>query len=260
MNTNRMEKIFEEMERAGEKILVSYFPLCDTALEDQVAWAGKYFDNGTTVLEMGLPYEDPGLDGKTVRDSMARALSKYTVEDAFEVIRALRRAYPHNILQVMTYYEIVEKMGTDAFAQRCADCGTDAVLSPNTPADRVGELDAALEGRGLINLRFAPYHLTAEAEADLKANARGYIFQQSVDGVTGPQSTTSPQVGVNVARLKSLGITTPVVAGFGISNARQVGEMRAMGADGVIVGSAILSAILAGNGEAFIKSLREALA
>ena len=121
-------------------------------------------------------------------------------------------------------------------------------------------LAAALEGRGLINLRFAPYQLTAEAEADLKANARGYIFQQSVDGVTGPQSTTSPQVGVNVARLKSLGITTPVVAGFGISNARQVGEMRAMGADGVIVGSAILSAILAGNGEAFIKSLREALA
>lgn len=259
MSENRMEKIFGEMMKEGKKILVSYFPLCDTALEDQVAWAGKYFDNGTTVLEMGLPYEDPCLDGKTVRDSMDRALSKYTVEDAFEVIRSLRKAYPNNILQVMTYYEIIDRMGIPAFAQRCADCGADAVLSPNTPADKVPELDAALRNLGLINLRFSPYHLTPEAEADLIVNAKGYIFQQSVDGVTGPQATTSPQVGVNVKRLKSLGITTPVVAGFGISNAQQVGEMRAMGADGVIVGSAILSAILAGNGEAFIKSLREAL-
>lgn len=259
MSENRMEKIFGEMRKAGKKILVSYFPLCDTALEDQVAWAGEYFANGTTVLEMGLPYEDPCLDGKTVRDSMDRALSKYTVDDAFEVIRSLRNAYPDNILQVMSYYEIIDRMGIDAFAQRCADCGADAVLSPNTPADKVAGLDAALNSRGLINLRFAPYHLTAESEADLMANAKGYIFQQSVDGVTGPRATTSPQVGVNVKRLKDLGITTPVVAGFGISNARQAGEMRSMGADGVIVGSAILSAILEGHGGSFIKSLREAL-
>ena len=259
MYVNRMERIFGEMMAGGKKILVSYFPLCDTALDDQVAWAGKYFANGTTVLEMGLPYEDPCLDGKTVRDSMSRALSKYTVDDAFDVIRSLRQTYPDNILQVMTYYEIIDKMGIEAFAQRCADCGADAVLSPNTPAEKVPALDAALSSRGLLNLRFAPYHLTPQAEADLKADARGYIFQQSVDGVTGPQATTSPQVGVNVKRLKSLGITTPVVAGFGISNAQQVGEMRAMGADGVVVGSAILSASLEGHGESFIKSLREAL-
>lgn len=256
---NRMKIIFQEMLEKGQRILVSYFPLCDPALEDQVAWAGKYFENGATVLEMGLPYENPHLDGKTVKDSMDRALEHHTVEDAFETIRALRKAYPDNILQVMTYYEVIADMGIEAFARRCAEAGADAVLSPNTPPEQAAALDAALEQYGLFNLRFSPYHLTPAAEEDLKAHAKGYIFQQAVDGATGPQKTVSPQAGLNAARLKSLGITTPVLGGFGLSNARQVAEMCASGVDGVIVGSAILSAILEGRGETFIHSLRDAL-
>ncbi len=256
---NRMERIFGEMLKKDEKILVAYFPLCDPALEDQVAWAGKYFANGATVLEMGLPYEDPCLDGKTVRDSMDRALAHHSLDDAFETIRALRKAYPENILQVMTYYEIIDKMGVEAFAQRCADCGADAVLSPNVPAEKRQELDEALSKYDLIDLRFSPYHLTDAAEADLKAHAKGYIFQQAVDGATGPQKTVSPQAGINAARLKSLGITTPVLGGFGLSNAEQVAQMKSTGVDGVIVGSAIITAIQEGHGEAFIQSLREAL-
>ena len=259
MSGSRMKKIFDQMNQEGKKILVAYFPLCDPALDDQVAWAGKYFANGATVLEMGLPYENPSLDGKTVQDSMERALEKHTVDDAFDVIRSLRAAYPDQILQVMTYYEIIDGMGVKEFARRCAESGADAVLSPNTPADRGAELDAALAEHGLFNLRFAPYHLTDAAEQDLIDHAQGYIFQQAVDGMTGPQKTTSPQAGINAKRLKSLGITTPVVAGFGISNAQQVGEMCAMGVDGVVVGSAIITAILEGRGEEFIKSLREAL-
>lgn len=256
---NRMERIFNQMMENDEKILVSYFPLCDTALADQVGWAGKYFDNGTTVLEMGLPYEDPCLDGKTVRDSMERALVDNTVEDAFEVIKNLRKAYPDNILQVMSYFEILEKIGLDEFAAKCNEAGVDAVLTPNIAPDRVPELDAALGKFNIIHLRFAPFTLTDEVIEDLKKNAKGYIFQQAVDGATGPQDKTSPQVGVNVKLLKELGVKTPVVAGFGISNQQQVGEMKDMGVDGVIVGSSILTSIVAGNGADFIKSLRGAL-
>lgn len=256
---NRMEATFNAMAERGERILVAYYPLCDPLIEDQVAWAGTYFENGATVLEMGLPYENPVLDGATVRNSMARALEKHDVADAFKVIAELREAYPDNILQVMTYFEIIDQMGVQEFTAACAQAGADAVLSPNTPSERVPELDEALAAHDLINLRFSPFHLTSEAEDDLKQNAKGYIFQQSVDGATGPQETVSPQIGVNVERLKSLGITTPVVAGFGISNGEQVKEACTMGADGVIVGSAILNAIQAGEGAAFIKSLRDAM-
>ncbi len=259
MAVNRMERILGEMKQAGEKILVAYYPLCDPLLDDPVAWAGKYFENGATVLEMGLPYENPCLDGKIVRESMERALTKHTVDDAFDVIAELRQAYPNNILQVMTYFEIIDKMGIENFAKRCAECGADGVLTPNIPQSRVAELDRALGAYHLLQLRFAPFHLSGDAINDLKANAKGYIFLQAVDGATGPQEKTSPQVGENVKTLKQSGIGTPVVAGFGISNAQHVREMKAMGADGVIVGSKIISEIQNGNGEEFIRQLRSAL-
>jgi tryptophan synthase alpha chain len=256
---NRMEKIFNQMLSKGEKILVSYFPLCDSALADQVEWAKKYFRNGTTVLEMGLPYENPCLDGTVVRDSMKRALKEHDVNDAFNTISKLREACPENILQVMTYFEIVDQMGVKKFAKRCYESGADAVLSPNAPGERMAELDGALKEYDLIDLRFAPFNLTEEAISDLEKNAKGYIFQQAVNGVTGTQKTTSKQVGVNVKILKDRGIKTPVVAGFGISNSQQAHEMIEMGSDGVIVGSAILSAILEGKGEEFIGQLRGSL-
>lgn len=256
---NRMEKILSEMKEQGQKIIVCYYPLCDTLLEDQVEWAGKYFENGTTVLEMGLPFEDPHLDGKTVQDSMSRALSKYTVEDAFEVIRTLRATYEDKILQVMTYYKIIDRMGIESFAKRCADCGADAVLCPDIPKEKFPEMDRVPSSYGLLNLRFSPYHLNAEAEEDLIKNAKGYIFQQAVDGATGMQKTVSPQVGINARRLKELGINTPVLGGFGISNAQQAKEVCDMGTDGVIVGSAVITAIQNGKGEEFIRSLRMAL-
>ena len=259
MSVNRMEKILGKMKKAGEKILVAYYPLCDPLLDDPVAWAGKYFENGATVLEMGLPYENPCLDGKIVRDSMERALKQHTVDDAFDVIAELRKAYPENILQVMTYFEIIDKMGIENFAKRCAESGADGVLTPNIPENRVEELDRALGVYNLIQLRFAPFHLNEDAIQDLKKNARGYIFLQAVDGATGPQEKTSPQVGVNVTTLKQRGIETPVVAGFGISYPQHVREMKAMGADGVIVGSKIISEIENGNGEEFIRQLRSAL-
>lgn len=256
---NRMERVFQKMQEKNERILVAYFPLCDPILDDQVVWAGKYFANGTTVLEMGLPFENPMLDGAVVRRSMERTLKQHTVADAFEVIASFREAYPDNILQIMTYFEIADYMGIDTFADACAQAGVDAVLSPNTPLERVADLDAALEGLDIINLRFVPYHLTETVERDLIEHARGYIFQQAVDGATGPQKMVSPQIGINVRRLKDLGITTPVIAGFGISNASQIKEVCSMGADGVIVGSSILRALEDGMGEEFIKSLRNAL-
>lgn len=256
---NRMEKVFGEMQKAGKKILVGYFPLCDPELADQVEWAGKYFSNGVTVLEMGLPYEEPCYDGKVVRDSMERALKEHDVNDAFDTISELRKAYPDKILQVMTYFEIINKMGIKEFAKRCFDSGADAVLSPNIPPERMAELDSALAEYDLINLRFAPYCLNEEVIADLKKNAKGYIFQQAVNGVTGAQKTTSPQVGINVKLLKNNGIKTPVLGGFGISNPQQVGQMKEMGTDGVIVGSAIISAIINCKGEEFIGQLRGAL-
>lgn len=257
---NRMQRILPDMKKRGEKILVSYFPLADTIFDNNDAkWAKKYFANGATVLEMGLPYENPALDGKTVRESMERALSHCTTNQAFDIIKDIRKECPDNILQVMTYYGNIEKYGIADFARRCADCGADAVLAPDTPREKYGEMDTELGKRGLIFLRFAPYNLTDDIIEDVQANAKGYIFQQAVDGVTGVVEGVSEQVEKNIRRLREAGVTTPVIAGFGISSPEQIATALKMGADGVVVGSAIVSHIMNGDGEAYIASLRAAL-
>lgn len=256
---NRMDKIFTQMVKENDKILVAYFPLGDSIFDSDLEWGKKYFENGATLLEMGLPYENPVLDGKIVRESMERALKNTTLDNVFTTIKELRKKFPNNILQIMTYFEIVEKYGIDKFAEICNECDVDAVLAPNAPIEKFPEIDKALNKYNIHYLRFAPFNLNSDIINDLKENAKGYVFLQAVDGATGPQKTVSPQIGKNVKILKEAGISIPIVAGFGISNPEQAKEAIRMGADGCIVGSSILSNIIEGDGDKFIYKLKDAM-
>ena len=251
---NRMDKLLNR----NEKALILYFPIQDTIFDDDVDWAKKYFNNGCTVLEIGLANDDPVLDGKTVRDSMERVLSHSDINKMFSSIGKIRERCPDNILQVMVYFRVIEEMGLKTFAQKCKDADVDGVLSPDVPRERMEELDRVLGEKGIYNLRFVPYHLTDEVINDLKKNAKGYIFQQAVNGSTGAQKSVSKQIEINVQKIKDAGVLTPVCAGFGISDADQVTQALDMGADGVIVGSATVTHIISGDGEEFIASLSEA--
>lgn len=256
---NRMDKVFKEIKERGEKILILYFPIQDSILNDDISWAKKYFDNGCTVLEIGLPNDNPILDGKTVADSMLRALKHSNLNKVFDSIKNIRKKYPDRILQIMVYYHVIEKMGFEEFSKKCYEADVDGVLSPNTPKDKIRLLDECLKKYNIYNLRFVPYNLSNDDLDDLEENSKGYIFQQAVNGTTGAQKTVSKQIEKNVRTIKNRGIETPVCAGFGISNAEQVKEAINMGADGVIVGSATISHIINGDGEEFIHSLGEAV-
>ncbi len=256
---NRMEYIFNENKKKGKHSLVLYFPLGDTILGNDVEWAGRYFKNGTDVLEMGLPYEEPALDGPSVKKSMERALKVVNLEKVFSMIKEIRKNYPDNILQIMTYFGNIKKFGVERFAEICHECDVDGVLSPDIPREQLLLLDKELSKFNIFNLRFVPYTLTDEIITDLKKNAKGYIFQQAVNGATGPQKTVDVQVKNNIQKIKAAGITTPVFAGFGINDAKQAAEVLSMGADGIIVGSATINHINAGKGEEYIKSLSEVM-
>jgi len=252
---NRMERIFKENKEKGKHSLVLYFPIGDTILGSDVEWAGRYFNNGVDVLEIGLPYEEPSLDGPSVKHSMERALKVVNLEKVFSSIKEIRKAFPNNILQIMTYFGNIEKYGIERFAEICHECGVDGMLSPDAPKEKLTELDRELSQYNIFNLRFVPYNLTDEIIVNLKNKARGYIFQQAVNGATGPQKTVDIQVKSDIQKIKAAGVTTPVFAGFGINDAKQAAEVLSMGADGVIVGSATINHVAEGNGEEYIKSL-----
>ena len=255
---NRMEKIFDEMKAKGEKVTVLYFPIGDTILGDSVEYAKKYFESGCTVLEIGLPYEDPYMDGATVADSMERARGNgVDLLKAFDIIKEIRKACPDNILQPFTYMENVMKIGIPAFAEKCHEVDADAVLIPVVTDEQRSELDRELGKYDILNLRFKPFNMSEEDVKDCVENARGYIFSQAVDGATGARDTVEPHIADNIKILKDAGCEALIVPGFGISNASQGKEVLNMGADGFVIGSATVKNIQNGNGVEFIKSLHE---
>lgn len=256
---SHMEDALLTKMHAGRGILVGYLPLGDPAMGDLVSRAGSFLEAGVDVLELGVPCERPVLDGAVVRGSMQRALERTSAECALASVARLASAYPGSCLQVMTYFEVIARMGVERFAEACAQSGVGGVLSPDAPSGEVPALDAALECRGVLSLRFAPYRLGDEDAKRLAREARGYVFLQSVDGKTGPQRGVSPRVRENVGRLRDAGVAAPVCAGFGVSSPEQVAELSAMGADGVIVGSSIIESVLAGRSTEYIRSLRRAL-
>ncbi|MBQ6058518.1 MAG: tryptophan synthase subunit alpha [Clostridia bacterium] len=256
---SRMKRAFAEMKARGEKILVSYFPIGDSYLADTVDWARRFFETGTSVLEIGLPYEDPFLDGPVVRDAMDRALSRIDLDRAFDEIRQIREAFPDSVLQPMTYMGNVHKYGYERFAAIMAACDVDAVLVPNATTDELDALDRVLRPYGIDNLRFIPYRVSQDMIEDLQKNGSGYVYLQAVDGATGSSAEITDQVKRNATLLRDAGIDLPMLPGFGISTPEHVRKYISMGLDGVIVGSAIIKHILAGDGEPYLRSLRDAL-
>lgn len=256
---NHMQEALLRHRQDGRKVLVGYFPLADPAMGDQIARVGEYLGSGVDVLELGLPYGRPELDSRIVRDSMKRALEVADTEAALESIGELRKAFPDACLQIMTYHEIVEAMGPERFCRMAKEAGADGAISPNASGRKAGELGRALEEQGLIMPRFAPFHLDRPAAAEIAHEARGYVFVQAQDGKTGAQTGVPAEVGENISLLRSCSEDTPLYAGFGISCPEQIKTLIAMGADGVIVGSSIISAVLEGRSRSYISSLRAAL-
>jgi tryptophan synthase alpha chain len=256
---NHMQETLLRCRQDGKKILVGYFPLADPAMGDPVARVGEYLESGVDVLELGLPYEKPVLDGAVVRDSTKRALGVTGAEAALKSIGSLRQAFPTACLQIMTYHEIVEGIGLERFCRMAKEAGADGAMSPNASSMQAEELGRALEEQGLIMPRFAPFHLDRSAATEIAHKARGYVFVQAQDGKTGAQTGVPAEVGKNISLLRSCSEDIPLYAGFGISCPEQIKTLIAMGADGVIVGSSIISAVLEGRSRSYIFSLRAAL-
>ena len=256
---SRMEEAFKEMKKENKKILVSYFPLGDPCVADSAEWAKLFYDCGTTVLEVGLPFEKPVLDGTVVRESMERALQRINLDESFEEIRKIRNANPKKIIQLMTYVENILKIGFEEFAEKCHECDIDAVLSANANQKQMAELDRVLSRYDIDNLRFIPYHIEERHVEDLKNNGKGYVYLQAIDGKTGGVTELTDQIEKNIDMLRSAGIEIPLIPGFGISTQEHIRVYLSMGADGVIVGSSIIKNLLEGNGETYIRSLAQAL-
>ncbi len=252
---NRIDLLFQRLTGTGERALVCYFPLGDSVGGDPLALADRYVAAGVDVLEMGLPWQDPILDGPTIRGSMQRALAMGTTPARFfDEVRRIRRAYPDLPLEVMTYQGLVDSIGAQGFSRMCAELGVDAVIVPDASRHQRREMDLLLRPLDIHPLRFAPFELTPQEITEIAQEARGFVFVQAKPGVTGAGTDMHAELHQNLVALRSGGVRTPLVAGFGMSLPEQVLQANRWGADGVVVGSAAVEHLVK-SGEALSEFL-----
>ncbi|RZN46548.1 tryptophan synthase subunit alpha [archaeon] len=201
------------------------------------------------VIEMGMPFSDPIADGPVIQASHARALEGgATVDGVFETIRRFTDVDDTPVV-VMTYHNIIYRRGIERFVGDAREAGVTGLLSVDLPIEESSALCAACEDHGVETVFLAAPNTPDERLARIDAATTGYVYLVSRFGTTGVSHDVSGDLGTFVSRARSV-CSRPLAVGFGISTPLHVEEVLATGADGVIVGSALVRCIEEQGGDA----------
>ena len=246
---------------ARRPALVGYVMAGEPDKERHAAYARAVLEEAD-VLEIGVPFSDPVADGPTIERAAVRALARGTkLADALALARSLRDAEREKPILLMTYYNPVLRFGLARFAAACREAGVDGVILPDVPLEESEEAGGALEKEGVALVQLASPASSPERLARLAKATRGFLYVVSSFGVTGARAEMAAETGELVARAAAAckGVV-PFAVGFGVSEAKHVRALAAAGADGVVVGSAIVGRVEKGETPealaAFVRSLR----
>ncbi|HEY4581731.1 MAG TPA: tryptophan synthase subunit alpha [Lysobacter sp.] len=261
---NRIDTRFAQLKSAGRKALVPFITVGDPSLEATVPVMHALVEAGADVLELGVPFSDPMADGPTIQRSSERALARGAgIDYVVRCVREFRERDAATPVVLMGYLNPVEIRGPAAFARLAADAGVDGILLVDLPPEEAREFRDAFEAAGVALILLVSPTSSDARIAMLHRLARGYLYYVSFAGVTG--ATERLDAGAAGERLRAVrsGTDVPVVAGFGIGDAASAASM-AVDADGVVVGSALVSAMAAAADPAaaardFLAPLRAAL-
>lgn len=246
---------FDKAASEGRAALVGYlpagFPTVDGAIEAALAMAGA----GADIVEIGLPYSDPLIDGPVIQEAVHRALTGGAgVADVLRTVEAVATAGVPVL--IMTYWNPVDHYGVDAFARDLAAAGGSGLITPDLTPEEAGPwLDAAAAQHLDPVFLVAPSSTTERIELITKV-CGGFVYAASLMGITGARDAVSDQAAGLVARVRAC-THLPVAVGLGVRDGTQAAQVAGF-ADGVIVGSAFVQRLLeAPDLPAGIDALRE---
>lgn len=236
-----VSRAFEKAGADGRAALVGYLPAGYPDVAGGIDALRAMVDAGCDVIEIGLPYSDPVMDGPTIQAAAQAALEGgVRTADVLRTVEAVAATGTPTL--VMTYWNPVERYGVERFATDLANAGGAGLITPDLTPDFAPEWIAAADARDLDKVFLVAPSSTDERIVMTTAACRGFVYATAVMGVTGARTSTSDLAGPLVARTKSA-TDLPVGVGLGVSNGDQAAEIAAY-ADGVIVGSAFVRVLL----------------
>ncbi|MFT4231717.1 MAG: tryptophan synthase subunit alpha [Leucobacter sp.] len=244
-NGSRVATAIREAKRDRRGALVGYlpvgFPDLDTSVEAAIEMAGS----GADVLELGLPYSDPVMDGAIIQEATQTALAGgFRVAHVFEAVRRVREAVDVPIL-VMTYWNPVLQYGVERFARDLAEAGGAGLITPDITPDAAADWIETSERLGLDRVFLAAPSSSDERLRMVVEASRGFVYTVSTMGITGERAQLDAAARALTARLREQGVDLACV-GIGISTAEQVAAALEY-ADGAIVGTAFVRALRDGG-------------
>lgn len=256
--TNAASKSAAAIDRAaadGRAALIGYLPAGFPSVQETIDAGIALARNGADLIEVGIPYSDPVMDGHVIQAATTEALANgFRVAEVFDVVAGITAATDAAVL-VMTYWNPVVRMGVDEFSRRLAEAGGAGLITPDLIPDEASEWMAASDKYGLDRVFLVAPSSTRDRMKSTVAASRGFVYAVSIMGVTGARSSVSTAARDVVSAARSAGAQR-VCVGLGVSNSGHVREIGAY-ADGVIVGTALVAALRDGGVPAVADLTRE---
>jgi tryptophan synthase alpha chain len=238
---DRIEAKFRELHSRGEGALVAYLTGGDPDPKAFLANSTALIEGGADIVEVGIPFSDPIADGPVIQASSMRALSQgATPKGILGLIRELSSQFPVPFV-ALSYYNPILAMGLDRFLKKARESGVDGIVVPDLPVEESDDFRNRALKYNVDNIYLAAPNTSRTRLRTVLDKSKGFLYLVSLYGVTGPRDSLSPQALEAVKRVKSLARgKIPVSAGFGISRPEHVSAVIQSGADGAIVGSALV--------------------
>jgi tryptophan synthase alpha chain len=242
----------------GRAALIAYLPVGYPDVEGSIAAMVALVEGGADIVEIGVPYSDPGMDGPVIQQAVDVAVrAGVGMRDVLRAVEAVAAAGAVPV--VMSYWNPIERYGVDRFATDLAAAGGAGAITPDLIPEEAADWVTAAERAGLDHVFLVAPSSTEARLTSTTAACRGFVYAASTMGVTGTRATVSDAAEKLVARTRAVAPDLAVCVGLGVSTGDQAAEVAGF-ADGVIVGSAYVRVLLDGRGPEGVARLSAELA
>lgn len=249
---SRVADVIAERKTDGNGALVGYLPVGYPDLATSIEAAVALAENGVDVIELGLPYSDPVMDGAVIQRATQAALAGgFRLRHGFEAVAAITARVTAPVL-LMTYWNPVTQYGVERFADDLVAAGGAGLITPDLIPDEASAWLAASDRTNLDRVFLAAPSSTDQRLEQAVERSRGFVYAVSTMGITGARADVDSAARGLVSRLRAAGATSTCV-GLGISSPEQVREVLGY-ADGAIVGSMLVTALADGGVDAVAKA------
>jgi tryptophan synthase alpha chain len=242
MSSTRIDKRFAALKQEGRAALMTFTMAGDPDYDTSLAIAKALPRAGADLIELGMPFTDPMADGPAIQAAGVRALrGGQTLRKTLAMVRAFRKADGATPIVLMGYYNPIYIYGVDKFLADANSAGVDGLIVVDLPPEEDDELCLPALKSGLNFVRLATPTTDDKRLPAVLNNTSGFVYYVSITGITGSAAPDAGKVAAAVARIKRH-TKLPVAVGFGVKTAEQARAI-ASGADGVVVGSALVDAL-----------------